>query len=48
MKVGIMPTIALNASAPDFVLTDYLGKEIALSQFKGKQHVLLVFNRGFV
>ncbi len=43
-----MATIELNSSAPDFVLTDYLGQETILSQFRGKQHVLLVFNRGFV
>jgi peroxiredoxin len=42
-----MAQVELNAPAPDFTLADYEGKEVSLSQFKGKQHVLLVFNRGF-
>ena len=42
-----MPKVALNAPAPDFVLQDFQGNMISPSQFKGKQHVLLVFNRGF-
>ena len=43
-----MAQVQLDASAPDFTLTDYQGNEISLAQFKGKQHVLLVFNRGFM
>jgi peroxiredoxin len=35
-------------AAPDFTLTDYQGNQVRLSQFKGRKHVLLVFNRGFV
>ena len=42
-----MAQVELNAPAPDFTLTDYQGNEVSLSQFKGKQRVLLVFNRGF-
>jgi thioredoxin-dependent peroxiredoxin len=42
-----MAQVKLNAPAPDFTLADYEGNEVSLSQFKGKQHVLLVFNRGF-
>ena len=42
-----MAQVEINAPAPDFTLTDYQGNEVSLSQFKGKQHVLLVFNRGF-
>lgn len=42
-----MAQVELNAPAPDFTLEDYEGNELSLSQFKGKQHVLLVFNRGF-
>ena len=42
-----MAQIELNTPAPDFTLTDYEGNEVSLSQFRGKQHVLLVFNRGF-
>ncbi len=43
-----MPRVELNAPAPDFGLADYRGEQTSLSQFKGQQHVLLVFNRGFV
>ncbi len=42
-----MPKIALNTPAPDFELADYTGKLVRLSDFHGK-NVLLVFNRGFI
>jgi peroxiredoxin len=42
-----MAQVELNAPAPDFTLTDYQGSSVSLSQYKGKQRVLLVFNRGF-
>jgi peroxiredoxin len=42
-----MPKVELNAPAPDFELFDYTGKPIHLSDFRGR-NVLLVFNRGFV
>ncbi len=42
-----MPNVTINSPAPDFTLQDYQGNLISLSHFKGKQHVLLVFNRGF-
>ncbi|GJM42472.1 MAG: hypothetical protein DHS20C20_27540 [Ardenticatenaceae bacterium] len=42
-----MAQVALNAPAPDFALADYEGNNVSLSQFKGKQNVLLIFNRGF-
>lgn len=32
--------------APDFSLTDTQGKKIRLSDYKGKKHIVLVFNRG--
>jgi len=32
--------------APDFSLEDETGKAVALSQFRGKQNVVLVFYRG--
>ncbi len=34
--------------APDFSLTDTNGDDFRLSDYEGKKHVLLVFNRGFV
>lgn len=42
-----MAQVALNTPAPDFTLADYEGNDVSLSHFKGKKHVLLVFNRGF-
>ena len=35
------------APAPSFTATDSTGKIIQLSDYKGKKHVVLVFNRGF-
>ncbi len=43
-----MAQVALNTLAPDFTLADYRGDEVSLSQFRGEQLVLLVFNRGFM
>ncbi len=43
-----MSQVALNSPAPDFELADYTGKPVRLSDFRGKTHVLLVFNRGFL
>jgi peroxiredoxin len=42
-----MPVVALNTTAPNFTLTDFRGKPVALADFTGKANVLLVFNRGF-
>jgi peroxiredoxin len=37
----------LNATeAPDFALVDTGGNRVQLSQYRGKKHVVLVFNRG--
>ena len=33
--------------APDFTASDADGKTVSLSDFRGKRHVVLVFNRGF-
>lgn len=35
--------IATGSSAPDFKLADHLGREVSLSQFQGKRHVMLLF-----
>lgn len=42
-----MPKVALNTPAPDFTLQNFNGETVRLSDFRGKSHVLLVFNRGF-
>jgi peroxiredoxin len=42
-----MPQISLNTLAPNFVLQNFQGETVRLSDFKGKSNVLLVFNRGF-
>lgn len=43
-----MAQIQLDAPAPDFTLADYRGNPVSLADFRGRQHVLLVFNRGFM
>jgi peroxiredoxin len=42
-----MAQVELNSPAPNFTLRDFEGNDVNLSQFKGEQNVLLVFNRGF-
>ena len=42
-----MSKVAINTPAPDFELVDYQGKRVRLSDFCGR-NVLLVFNRGFM
>jgi len=32
--------------APDFALADVNGRPVRLSDYRGKKHVVLVFNRG--
>ena len=43
----MIPSVALalevGEKAPDFTLPSTMGKQISLSQFRGKQHVLLEF-----
>ncbi|NLE09851.1 MAG: redoxin domain-containing protein [Dehalococcoidales bacterium] len=34
-------------AAPDFTAVDSSGRQITLSEYKGKKNVLLIFNRGF-
>ena len=41
-----MPRVSLNVPAPDFTLPDLNGNPVSLSDFLGK-NVLLVFNRTF-
>ncbi|MGB5986666.1 MAG: redoxin domain-containing protein [Desulfobacterales bacterium] len=40
--------VELNSQAPDFSLPDYRGQPVRLSDYHGKAHVVLVFNRGFM
>jgi len=42
-----MSQIAIDSQAPDFSLKDYQGNTVSLGQFKDKQTVLLILNRGF-
>jgi peroxiredoxin len=37
----------LERPAPDFTLEDTQGHSVSLSDYRGKKHVVLVFNRGF-
>ena len=48
VKRNLMPQVPLNAPAPDFTLADFKGQPVRLADFRGKAHVLLVFNRGFI
>ena len=34
-------------SAPDFTATDSEGRVVRLSDYRGKNNIVLVFNRGF-
>lgn len=34
--------------APDFTLNTFAGEPLSLSDYRGKKHVVLVFNRGFM
>lgn len=42
-----MPKVTLDTPAPDFILQNFHGEPVRLSDFRGRAHVLLVFNRGF-
>lgn len=39
--------VELNRLAPDFLLRDFAGQPVKLSNFAGQKNVVLVFNRGF-
>ena len=42
-----MPRVSLNVTAPDFTLPDLEGTPVSLSDFRDRENVLLVCNRGF-
>jgi peroxiredoxin len=42
-----MPKVMINTPAPDFSLYDFQGKKFQLSDLKGHENGLIVFNRGF-
>ncbi len=42
-----MAQVDLNSAAPDFALADFNGNLVRLSDYKGKNNVMLVLNRGF-
>jgi peroxiredoxin len=42
-----MPKESVGFEAPDFSLEDVRGRTVRLSDYRGRQHVVLVFNRGF-
>jgi peroxiredoxin len=42
-----MSRVALDRPAPDFTLADLDGREVSLHDYRGRRHVVLVFNRGF-
>ena len=42
-----MGSKAKPAPAPDFEMIDSEEETVRLSDFKGKRHIILVFNRGF-
>ena len=48
---GLAPTdtgrVTVGFEAPDFTLESLAGPAVTLSQFRGKQNVVLVFYRGF-
>ena len=43
-----MTRVSRDTNAPDFGLEDYRGRLVRLSDYRGRKHVVLVLNRGFV
>ncbi len=43
-----MSVVEMNTPAPEFALEDFRGQCVRLSDYRGRRHVFLVFNRGFV
>ncbi len=42
-----MASVEVNKLAPDFEIKDFQGEKLKLSDFKEKNNVLIVLNRGF-
>jgi peroxiredoxin len=40
--------VQIDTPAPDFALDDHQRRPVRLSDYRGKKHIVLVFNRGFV
>jgi peroxiredoxin len=40
--------VEVDTVAPHFTLEDYRGQPVSLSDYRGKKHVVLVFNRAFM
>jgi len=43
-----MTKVELNTLAPDFTLTSFDDKRVNLADYRDKNLVLLIFNRGFL
>lgn len=43
-----MSRVSLNQAAPNFTLPDFSGRNVSLSDYRGRKNVLLVFNRTFL
>jgi peroxiredoxin len=39
--------VEINTMAPDFSMPDFMGRQVNLSDYRTRRHVVLVFNRGF-
>ena len=39
--------VELDTLAPDFILPDFNGQPVRLSDYRENRHVVVVFNRGF-
>mgnify|MGYP000246036386 CR=1 FL=1 len=42
-----MARVQIQTPAPEFALADFQGRQVRLSDYRGR-HVVLVFNRGFM
>jgi len=40
--------VVTHTLAPDFEMIDTEGQRVRLSDYRGRKHVVLVFNRGFM